>query len=283
MPNSDWWLKPINDRHKYVTQEQEQGAIVYLTDKSTPTTYEAYFMYKNNNPVDPTFHKAFVWPQSVVNLFSKKAEIFTFGGAASAPINDNWNYRVEGAVQVGDSASPNTSLTSNDETETLRAFGAKGDIEYCFKDDLDNKLHTTYEFLSGDNPGSSRVESFNPLWAQWPQWSELYQPYVTQLEDNLVSNLHRLALGHKCKPNKEWEILTDWHLLWADENTFRGNSAFTNHGNFRGHLLTCWAKYNFSKQLKGNLVGEYLWPGHYYASANRDNALYFHFTVEYTF
>ena len=52
MPNSDWWLKPINDRDKYVTQEQENGAILYLTDKSTPTQFEGYFMYKNNNPVD---------------------------------------------------------------------------------------------------------------------------------------------------------------------------------------------------------------------------------------
>ena len=51
------------------------------------------------------------------------------------------------------------------------------------------------------------VESFNPLWGQWPQWSELYQPYVTQLEDNLVSNLHRVAFGHKFKPNKQWEII----------------------------------------------------------------------------
>ena len=64
-------------------------------------------------------------------------------------------------------------------TESLRAFGAKGDLEYCFKDDLDNKLHVTYEYLSGDDPDTRRVESFNPLWGQWPQWSELYQPYVT--------------------------------------------------------------------------------------------------------
>ena len=103
------------------------------------------------------------------------------------------------------------------------------------------------------------------------------------MEDNLVSNLHRVAFGHKFKPNKQWEILTDYHLLWADENTFRDNAKFTNDGNFRGHLLTCWARYNFTKQLKGNLVAEYLWPGHYYGPNNRDNALYFHWTVEYTF
>ena len=283
LPNSDWWLKPINDRDKYVTQEEEEGAILYLTDKSTPTQLEGYFMYKNNNPVDPVVGKAFNFPQAAVNAYSKKAEIYTFGGAASGSINNNWSYRVEGAVQTGTSESPNSALTPNHQTEDLLAFGEKSTLEYSFKDPIDNKLHVTYEYLSGDDPGTKRVESFNPLWGQWPQWSEMYQPYTTQMEDNLVSNLHRLDFGHKFKPNKEWEILTDWNLLWADENTYRGNAKFTDNGNFRGHLLTCWARYNFSKQLSGNLVGEYFMPGNYYAKANNDDALYFHFTVTYTF
>jgi hypothetical protein len=282
-PRSDWWLKPINDRNKYVTQEQEQGAIVYLTDKSSSTQLEGYFMYKNNNPVDPIIGKAYTLSPAAVSAFSKKAEIFTFGGAVAAPLSDNWNYRVEGAVQTGTSASPNPSVTANNHTEALLAFGGKGNLEYSFKDDLDNKVHVVYEYLSGDDPDTERVTSFNPLWAQWPQWSELYQPYVTTLEDWLVSNMHRLAVGHKFKPNKQWEILTDYHLLWADENTYKGNAKFTNDGSFRGQLITCWARYNFTKQLKGNLVGEYLMPGNYYASANRDDALYFHFTIEYTF
>jgi hypothetical protein len=280
-PDSDWWLKPINDRERYVTFEEEEGLILYLTDKSRPTQLEGYFMVKNNNPVDALARN--LTSTSSLQRYSKKAEIYTVGGAASAPIKDNWNYRVEGAVQLGDSASPNTFLTDNDDEESLRAFGAKCDLEYSFKDDLDSKLHVVYEFLSGDDPSSSRVESFNPLWAQWPQWSELYQPYVTSMEDGLVSNLHRIAFGHKFKPNNQWQILTDWHLLYADENTFRNDARFSQDGSFRGHLLTCWARYNFTKQLKGNLVFEYLWPGHYYGPGNRDSALYFHWTVEYLF
>jgi len=280
-PSSDWWLKPINDRNKFVTQEEEHGAIVYLTDKSTPTQFEGYFIYKNNNPVDGP---AFNFSRAAIPRFSKKAEIFTLGGAISAPINENWNYRVEGAFQGGTSASPNTALTANDQTESLRAFGGKGDLEYGFKDEYDNRLHVVYEYLSGDDPGSKhRVESFNPLWGQWPQWSELFQPYVTQLEDNLVSNLQRVAFGHKFKPNKQWDIYTDYHLLYANENTFRGGARFSDHGKFRGHLLTAWARYNFSKHLKGNLVFEHMWPGGYYSDQSRDNALYFHWTVEYTF
>ena len=283
MPNSDWWLKPINDRDKYVTQEQENGAILYLTDKSTPTQLEGYFMYKDNNPVKPVTGKAFNFPQAAVNAYSKKAEIYTFGGAVSGPLADNWNYRVEGAVQTGRSASPSTTVTANTQAEELLAFGEKSTLEYSFKDDLDNKLHVTYEYLSGDDPDTKHVTAFNPLWGQWPQWSEMYQPYTTQMEDNLVSNMHRLDFGHKFKPNTQWEILTDWNLLWAAENTYKGNPHFTDDGKFRGHLLTCWARYNFTKQLSGNLVGEYFMPGNYYAKANNDDVLYFHFTVTYTF
>jgi hypothetical protein len=289
MPKSDWWLKPINDRNKIVTQEEEQGAILYLTDKSNEKMQvEGYFMYKNNNPVDDIARNLITTPAKVAQ-YSKKAEIYTFGGALSGPIcNDHWNYRVEGALQTGRSASPSTKVSANTETEQLWAFGEKSTLEYSFKDDIDNKLHITYEYLSGDDPATKRVESFNPLWGQWPQWSELYQPYITQLEDNLVSNMHRLDFGHKFKPNSQWEFLTDWNLLWADKNTFKNNTiagqkAFTDDGKFRGHLFTCWAKYNFSKQLSGNLVGEYFMPGNYYAKANNDDALYFHFTIVYTF
>jgi hypothetical protein len=281
-PESDWWLKPINDRNKYVTQEEEDGVVIYYTNKSSPTQVEGYFMYKNNEPVEGRVVDNFIFPQPAADAASKEAEIYTFGGALSAPINDNWNYRVEGAIQTGRSESPNPAVTPNDKEEELLAFGAKGDLQYSFKDELNNRLHVVYEYLSGDDPGSDKVTSFNPLWGQWPQWSEMYQPYVTKLEDNLVSNLHRLAFGHKIKPSDQWEILTDYHLLWADENTFEGNSKFGD-SLFRGQLLTCWARYTFTKQLKGNLVFEYMIPGDYYGPDNSDNALYFHWTVEYTF
>ena len=283
MPNSDWWLKPINDRTKFVTQEQENGAILYLTDKSNEKMQvEGYLMYKNNNPVDGWARN--LPTEAAREACSKKAEIYTLGGALSGPLSDNWGYRVEGAVQTGRSASPSTLVTAYNQTEPLLAFGEKSTLEYSFKDDLDNKLHVTYEYLSGDNPDTKRVTSFNPLWGQWPQWSELLQgPYVNNLEDKLTSNMHRLDFGHKFKPNSQWEILTDWNLLWADENTFKGNPHFTDNGSFRGHLLTCWAKYNFSKQLSGSLVGEYFMPGNYYAKANNDDALFFYFNVTYTF
>lgn len=283
-PKSDWWLKPINDRDKYVTLEQENGAILYLTDKSNEKMQvEGYFIYKNNNPIEkPTVNNYL----SAGNMaaYSKKADIYTFGGALSGPVfNDNWNYRVEGAVQTGRSASPNTELTAPNQMERLLAFGEKSTLEYCFKDDLDNKVHITYEYLSGDDPHTKQVESFNPLWGEWPQWSELYQPYVTSMEDLLVSNMHRLDFGHKFKLDDHWEFLTDWNFIWAAENTYAGNPKFSDDGKFRGNLFTSWIRYKFTKQLSGNFVTEYFMPGNYYAKLNNDDALYFHFTITYVF
>ena len=165
MPKSDWWLKPINDRDKYVTLEQENGAILYLTDKSNEKMQvEGYFIYKNNNPIEKPTVNNYLSPANMA-AYSKKADIYTFGGALSGPVfNDNWNYRVEGAVQTGRSASPNAELTAPNQMERLLAFGEKSTLEYSFKDDLDNKVHVTYEYLSGDDPHTKQVESFNPLW-----------------------------------------------------------------------------------------------------------------------
>jgi hypothetical protein len=284
MPKSDWLIKPINDRNNFVNFEEEQGAILYLTDKSHgDMQIEGYFMYKNNNPVNYTARN--LPTTAALHAFSKKAEIYTFGGALSGPLNNNWSYRVEGAVQTGRSASPCAGVTPYNQTEQLLAFGEKSTLEYSFKDDLDNKVHVTYEYLSGDNPNTKKVEGFNPLWGQWPQWSEFLQgPYVNSMEDRLSSNLHRLDFGHKIKPNQQWEILTDWNLLWADENTYKSVPAkFSENGKFRGNLFTCWARYKFSKNLSGNLIGEYMMPGNYYAGSNEHDALYFHWTVVYTF
>jgi hypothetical protein len=93
-------------------------------------------------------------------------------------------------------------------------------------------------------------------------------------------------VGHKFKPNKQWEIKTDYHALWADEvgQAWRGRLDFDQDPqSFRGHLITCWGKYNFSKHVKGHVLGEYFIPGDYYESTNDDEAVFLRFNLEYTF
>ena len=272
------WLKPINDRNHSLTEQDEYGAILYVTNKSLENTQlEGYVMYKNDNPVDQT-------PKNFPPTWSRKAEIFTFGGAASGDIDKNWNYRAEGAIQTGQ--KDDTSGDSHD----LQAYGATTRLNYNFNDICKNNLHIGYEYLSGNDPSTDDDEQFDPLWGEWPQWSELYvYTYSRETAIGETTNLHRAYIGHSFKPAPKWTLNTDYHLLWADESPRKGTSVgtdsftYSNSGDFRGQLLTCWAKYKFSKQLKGHLLAEYLIPGNYYDRGNRSHAYFLRFNVEYTF
>jgi alginate export protein len=276
---SDRWLQPISDENRALTEQDERGAIFYLTNKSIENTQlEAYIMYKNDNTLDAVV-------DNMPPHWTRKAEIFTFGGAISGTPAEHWKYRVEGAIQTGEK-SDITSTYAAGEMQDLEAYGGVANLEYLFNDELQNSVHIGGEYASGDDPSTSDNEQFDLLWAEWPRWSELY--IYSYTEETMIAestNLIRLNVGHKFKPHKQWEIKTDYHAMWADEtgNAWRNRLDFRADDDFRGHLITCWAKYNFNKHVKGHLLGEYFFPGDYYESTNDDEALFLRFNLEYTF
>jgi len=278
---SDRWLEPISDENRALTKQDERGVILYATNNSLEDTQlEGYFMYKNDNPVD---HFMLDDPP-LAPWWSQKAEIYTLGAAIAGSRGENWKYRVEGAMQQGSKHDwdPDRVLSSGTKRD-LKAYGLVSNLEYLLNDLQDNRFHVGYEYASGDeDPNDGDNNQFDLLWGEWPRWSELYI-YTAINETSLaeLTNLHRLNFGHKFKPHKQWQICTDYHYLWADENTGAGISDGS--GKSRGQLLTCWAKYNFTKQLKGHLLAEYFIPGSFYASSHGDEAYFLRFDVQYTF
>jgi hypothetical protein len=282
---SNRWLKPINDQDRALHIADERGAIAYLTNRSlAPTQLEGFFIYKNDNPIDDTDDTGPVTniPRAALPSWSRKAEIFTFGGAVGnivAP-EEHWKYRAEGAYQFGD--KDNSSGVSQD----LEAFGALTNLEYLFKDPMDNSLHVGYEYASGDKPGTDKNEQFDLLWGKWPRWSELLI-YTASNETDVadLSNLHRVNFGHKMQLTKEASLSSDVHFLWADHTNTGWNPALKVSGDskYRGTLLTSWLKYQFSKQLTGHLMGEYFIPDNYYQTPSDDGAFFIRFNIEYTF
>lgn len=272
---SDAWLKPINDRDRHVTEQDENGIILYLKNKSIKDTQiEGYFIYKNDNPIDVPST-----PPDFPPSWSRKAEVFTYGAALASKVDDNWSYRIEGALQRGDKEDLSGKM------QDIEAFGSKNTLTYKFNDERANSLRTGYEYLSGDDPGSDRIEQFDPLWGEWPQWSELYiYTYAPETMIAETTNLHRLFVGHSFNLTKKWTVNTDYHLLWADDDPIGGRTGFySTDGKFRGQLLTCWLKWKCCKQLSAHFLGEYLMPGSYYNSSNRDGAFFLRFNLEYTF
>ena len=269
--SSNKWLKPINSRDRYLTEQDEEGVILYLTDTSIQDTkLEGYFIYKHDSAVDSPARN---FPPALVNAWSKDAEIYTLGGAIQKQVNDTWSFRCEGAGQFG-----------HKEGATLKAFGTKNRLTYSFNDKYNNQLHAEYEYLSGDDESTSANEAFDPLWGEWPQFSELYV-YSYAKEDAIgeTTNLHRLSLIHNFNPYKAVRLKTAYHLLWAAQDT-QGSTSIFNGGShtFRGQLLTCWLTYSCCKQVRAHIVAEYFMPGNYYAEDYRGQATFVRANLEYT-
>jgi hypothetical protein len=266
------WLKPINHRpymHDYITEQDEYGAILYYTNKEFENTrFDGYFIYKNDNPVN-SFSEGQIPP-----VWSKKGEIYTFGGVYDRKISDNWSFRLEGAYQTGDK-----------EDQDLRAWGTKDRLTYSFNDERKTQFHLIYEYLSGDDPSSTgTTEQFDPLWGEWPQWSEYYvYSYAPETMIGETTNLHRGAAGLDFDLCKKARAKLAYHLLWADQNTFSARPMFSNSGSFRGQLATCWIMYEIKKNLNGHLLAEYFQPGNYYTSGNRGHGCFLRFNIEYIF
>jgi hypothetical protein len=283
--DADAWLKPMNDLNRHVTTQDEHGFILYVTDKTHPKLQlEGYFIYKNDNPLNTAVKdRPDPWP----GYWSKKAEIYTLGGAISGPVADSehWKFRSEGAVQFGKKQTQQMGSEMHD----LQAFGTVHRLEYHFNDEKKNVLRGTFEYLSGDDPDNDKNTAFDPLWGEWPQFSELYiYTYLLETMIGETTNLFRLSVGHTMQLTEKIQMDTDYHLLWADENTEKNRPhadviEFSNSGKFRGQLATWWLKYQITKNLKGHLNVEYFMPGGYYRGESSDNALWTRVNLEYTF
>jgi len=286
--SEDWYLKPINDRNRVIAQQDERAVILYYTDKSRPSlNMEGYFILKNDNPINypmkatPTGNDR--WP----GAWSKKAEIYTFGGALSGSVfgSEHWKYRAEAAVQTGNKQSQ----TGSRRMRNLMAFGTNDRIEYHFNDAKKNRLRLGVEYLSGDDPSSGKNESFDLLWGEWPRVSEtLLYVYNLETQAGDVTNLYRLGFGHSMQLTEKMAMDTDLHLLWADENTFQGTAhgsglGWSDGGHYRGTLATWQLKYQITKNLNGHILLEYFQPGNYYVSGSRDAAYFTRVNLDYTF
>jgi hypothetical protein len=287
-PESDRWLRPINDQDRGISEDKEQAAILYLTNTTwKPMQLEGYFIYKQDKPLD---HVLTNYPY----IWSQDGETYTFGAAVSGVHAEHWKYRAEGALQIGHKAGDIPSVTrpvlavadlgpSND----VRAFGTLDTLEYQFKDSHDNATHITYEYDSGDDPDTSWDERFDLLWGRWPRWSELFIfVYANETRVGDATNLHRLNVGHRTNLSKQWQLTADYHALWADENSgamIPSAMHVSATQRFRGSLWAASLRYKFNSQLSGYGLLEYLCPGKYYVAPSDDTAWFFRFNLEYVF
>lgn len=240
---NDAWLPPINALEKYQTDQNEHGAILYVSNKSIKNTQvDGYFMYKSD--VAKTGR-------------GDTADIYTLGAKITGNVTDHLRYSVEGAYQFGDRTVP--------ASQNISAFGVKNRLTYALKDSMNTQFRLCHEFLSGDDPATATFERFDLLWGRWPRWSELYiYSYINETRVAQNDNVHRFGPGITLTPVKNLDFCADYNALFAPQSS--AAAGLFGGGNFRGHYIQAVLKYKFSRHVAAHLWGEWVFAGDYYAS-----------------
>jgi len=251
--NYDRWLPTIRHIDRQFTEQNERGAVLYVSNTSIKnTTVDGYFIHKHDD-------RAFFEPTATYTGYD--SDLYALGSRVSGVAYDHWKYYVEGAYQFGE-----RSRNAAEPMLDIDAYGFVSQLAYVFKDRLKNQLRVQYEFNSGDDPGTAgENEQFDPLWGRYPRWSELYiYSFLPEGgRPSQISNVQRVGPGWSISPCSKADFSVNYYWLFSNENNMT-TAQFSPTGNVRGQLLQTWLKYRFNPRVSGHFWAEFLWPGSYY-------------------
>ena len=268
---------PLGKKPYYLTEQNEQGVILYLSNKSVNNMQiDGYFIYKRD-------------AKEMAN--GDNADIYTIGSKITGTPADHWSYSVEGAYQFGhkqDAMVGADYVNSKEDWRDINAYAGKVRVNYLFKDQMKNQVSLVGEFLSGDDPNTKGTdEMFDVLWGRWPRWTELGTwCYAAETAGKYLqmNNIGRVGLNWNVTPVKGLNFNAMYNALFAPESTPTRTIAptrFSNNGNFRGHYVQGILKYQLNKHATAQVKGELLSEGDYYAQ--RDLMTFLRTELNFTF
>jgi hypothetical protein len=235
----------------------ESGAGIYIKDnyiKQLPAEY--YYIYKSESD----------WERMAgTNLVEiDELELNTVGLRLMPKWNDRISANVEVAYQFGE--------RGDQDVDGLMVDGA---VSYMLPvlEDMKPKVSAGMYYLSGDDPETADDEGWNPLWARWPQYSELYIYAFDADGAGRWSNLQMPHVDLTFAPCKRVKTKAMVAHLSAPEDNGPGD------GDERGWLYVLRNDITIKESLLkekdklfGHIILEVLEPGDYY---NVDETAYF--------
>jgi hypothetical protein len=238
----DSWLPPFNeqDYRHYVSEQDERGVIVYVSNKSLEKTQlDGFFIYSHRNA------------EIAGGL---DGDIFAFGARAQSKLNDKLTITGQLAPEFGE---------LND--EDVMAFGAIANAKYDFQDSRKNSLTLGVEYRSGDDdPDDGDSNTFDPLWGRWPQCSEymMFNTVEFSGRPGYQSNLIRPYVNWSLKPFKKVDWVNDYSAIFAAQTY--DNGAAIDGGSFKGHLFRSMVCYTHNTHLMTRFMMDYFIPGSFF-------------------
>jgi hypothetical protein len=249
----------INEQYVQTNNSDEQGVVLYDKSKLMDNLlFEPYYIWKREGGYGST----------------QTLKLNTIGArAVYSP--DPWKVKGEFAGQFGE--------YNNDIDRS--GYGGYFNVARKFKDIcMTPEVSAGFYYLSGDKPGTSKNEAWDPLFSRWPWLSELYI-FTLAKESKIVaywSNLQAYRASVKFDITKDTNITFWYNYLRANENPNISGSIFSNDGKNRGSLPQIQLNHKFNKNLDGYILVEELFPGNYYVDGS-DNTWFFRWQLQYKF
>lgn len=236
---SDRYLPVINERPQALAEQPEKALALYYTGSFGKTKLDAYAIRKTTDETE-------LWPIA--------GRIDTFGVRAQVPILRPLMLTAEGAVQTGTYGDAGRS-----------AFGGIVHLDYDIEGALPLIKTVVFGgiFLSGDRPGTEKIEGWDPIFSRWPKWSESYIYTLTRESrqsywSNLTSLYGSIALDFGSRSDGLL-MFQRMGAVEAQPGVFPGGTGLG-----RGTLLKGRLNYKVSKFLTGRVIWEHFIPGSFY-------------------
>lgn len=130
--------------------------------------------------------------------------------------------------------------------------------------------------LSGDDPSTTKDEGWNPMWARWPQYSELYVYSYDTDGAGRWSNISMPHIDFSFHPTAKIQTSCLLGYMFAPEK-----DSVTD-GRNRGLLATIWNRFTIKEnlwtegdKLAGHVLIEAMDPGDYYTQEQRHSTAFF--------
>lgn len=262
-PHRDLYLPRFNDRLRPLIEWDEQGLGFYYTWQGPENrSREAYYLFKTATR-DPR------GPHSPA--YQPDRRLHTAGGRIVEPLAPGWSIAAEGALQWG----------RQQDTGAIRARAGYAVLRRAWDRPWKPVLGLGYTHLSGDDPHTSTIEGWDPLFARWPKWSELYI-YTLARERGAAywTNLEQWQAEIKAFPAAWAEARLSWYRLSAP-HPFSGAPALFGGGRHRGQMVQARLDLTFGKHWKAHAVYESFHPGDFYKGV--DQAYFLRLEASYRF
>jgi hypothetical protein len=259
-PRDDNFLPVINENSPptALNTSDEQAWVLYYKDNSVKDLNQEYFyIYKEEEAGGAAFQ-------------AQGTELNTVGTFARYTM-PAVTFRGQVAYQFGKYGD-----------EDRAGYGGYVFADKEFKDArLKPAVSAGYIHLSGDKPGTSKMEAWDPLFSRWPWMSELVAySFLTESGAGYWTNLGLWRLEGSIRPFEKTKVTLRYNYLRANE-TFSG-SGYGSEKN-RGVLYQSVWNQTICKNVSVDVTGEYFKPGDFYAPDHRTESVFVGTAVNVTF